>query len=253
MLGRAPPRRAAPPPSGLASGRRPRFPPGGGRRCSDAPPRRPPPPGALGGRAPDAWRSGWTSKERDEVLRLAEVQNRGVGHTDADRAAMERAVDALVAASLSTPPDLTADASGGNTDPDRLSANWRLAWTSERETLWLLERWPGPGDTRATTTQAYQRIDVRAGTLSNAVVFGASGNVFAVESEVEVMDGTRVDFRFRAARLELRWPVEATLPIPPVGEGWFDNLYVDDTLRVARDSRGDTLVVVRDDFSKVAY
>jgi len=252
MLGRAPPRRAAPPPSGLASGRRPRFPPGGGRRCSDAPPR-PSPPGALGGRAPDAWRSGWTSKERDEVLRLAEAQNRGVGHTDADRAAMERAVDALVAASLSTPPDLTADASGGNTDPDRLSANWRLAWTSERETLWLLERWPGPGDTRATTTQAYQRIDVRAGTLSNAVVFGASGNVFTVESEVEVMDGTRVDFRFRAARLELRWPVEATLPIPPVGEGWFDNLYVDDTLRVARDSRGDTLVVVRDDFSKVAY
>ncbi len=250
MLGRAPPRRAllrrAPPPSGLASGRRPRFPPGGGR-----PPR--PPPGALGGRAPDAWRSGWTSKERDEVLRLAKAQNRGVGHTDADRAAMERAVDALVAASLSTPPDLTADASGGNTDPDRLSANWRLAWTSERETLWLLERWPGPGDTRATTTQAYQRIDVRAGTLSNAVVFGASGNVFAVESEVEVMDQTRVDFRFRAARLELRWPVEATLPIPPVGKGWFDNLYVDDTLRVARDSRGDTLVVVRDDFSKVAY
>ena len=42
-------------------------------------------------------------------------------------------------------------------------------------------------------------------------------------------------------------PVAATVPLPPVGKGWFDNLYVDDTLRVARDSRGDTLVVVRDD------
>ena len=41
-----------------------------------------------------------------------------------------------------------------------------------------------------------------------------------------------------------------TVPVPPVGKGWFDNLYVDDTLRIARDSRGDTLVVVRDEHSR---
>ena len=157
---------------------------------------------------------------------------------------MEAAIDALVAAA--PPPEAS------NTSDARLSANWRLVWTSERETLFLLERWPGPGDTRRTTTQAYQRIDVNARTLQNAVVF-CNGNTFAVDSTVTVDGDVRVAFVFDAARLELRRPFERNIPLPPVGKGWFDNLYVDDTLRVARDSRGDTLVVVRDDFSKVAY
>ena len=199
-------------------------------------------------RATDAWRSGFVAKERDEVMRLATEQNRGVGHTKADRARMETAIDALVAAA---PPPEKA-----NTSHDRLTANWRLIWTSERETLFLLSKWPGPGMTKATTTQAYQRIDVNAGTLNNAVVF-VSGNVFEVDSTIEVADAgdderseTRVEFAFDAARLALRWPLEATVPVPPVGKGWFDNLYVDDTLRIARDSRGDTLVVVRDEHSR---
>ena len=125
-----------------------------------------------------------------------------------------------------------------------------MVWTSERETLFLLERWPGPGDTRRTTTQAYQRIDVSARTLQNAVVF-CNGNTFAVDSTVTVDGDVRVNFVFDAARLELRRPFERTIPLPPVGKGWFDNLYVDDTMRVARDSRGDTLVVVRDDYSSI--
>ena len=197
-------------------------------------------------RATDAWRSGFVAKERDEVMRLATEQNRGVGHTEADRARMEAAIDALVAAA---PPPEKA-----NTSHDRLTANWRLIWTSERETLFLLKKWPGPGKTKATTTQAYQRIDVNAGTLNNAVVF-VSGNVFEVDSTIQVADpddveDVRVDFSFDAARLALRWPFKVTVPVPPVGKGWFDNLYVDDTLRIARDSRGDTLVVVRDEHSR---
>ena len=108
------------------------------------------------------------------------------------------------------------------------------------------------GDTRATTTQAYQRIDVRVGDpLQRGGVRRLGERLRGGERGGG--DGWDAGGFDPAARLELRWPVEATLPIPPVGEGWFDNLYVDDTLRVARDSRGDTLVVVRDDFSKVAY
>ena len=222
----------AEPPRGVRAGlghfRRAAFSPRGSRAQSQA--------------ATDAWRSGWTSRERDEVLRLAAEQNRGVGHTESDRAAMEAAIDALVAAA--PPPEAS------NTSDARLSANWRLVWTSERETLFLLERWPGPGDTRRTTTQAYQRIDVNARTLQNAVVF-CNGNTFAVDSTVTVDGDVRVNFVFDAARLELRRPFERTIPLPPVGKGWFDNLYVDDTMRVARDSRGDTLVVVRDDYSSI--
>ena len=197
-------------------------------------------------RATDAWRSGFVAKERDEVMRLATEQSRGVGHTAADRAQMEAAIDALIAAA---PPPEKA-----NTSHQRLTATWRVIWTSERETLFLLSKWPGPGKTKATTTQAYQRIDVNAGTLNNAVVF-VSGNVFEVDSTIEVADlddveNARVNFAFDAARLALRRPLEVTVPLPPVGKGWFDNLYVDDTLRIARDSRGDTLVVVRDEHAR---
>jgi len=31
-----------------------------------------------------------------------------------------------------------------------------------------------------------------------------------------------------------------------VGRGWFDTVFLDDTLRIAEDIRGDTLIVTRD-------
>ena len=175
-------------------------------------------------------------KAKDEVLRLAREQRRGVGHSPEDRAEMEAAVDALIAS--------RGNGGRANTRPSVLTADWRLAWTSENETLFLLEKFPG-GVGRAPITQAYQRIDVDAGTLRNEVVF-SNGNAFVVDSVIEVTDETRVDFRFTGAKLNLAAPVEASLPLPPFGQGWFDNVYVDGELRVARDSRGDTLVVVRD-------
>ena len=178
-----------------------------------------------------------TKKAKEEVLRLAREQRRGVGHSPEDRAEMETAVDALIASRVN----------GGrraNTRPTVLTADWRLAWTSENETLFLLEKFPG-GTGGAPITQAYQRIDVDAGTLSNEVVF-SNGNAFVVDSVIEVTDETRVEFRFTAAALNLSAPVETSVSLPPFGQGWFDNVYVDGELRVARDSRGDTLVVVRD-------
>ena len=36
------------------------------------------------------------------------------------------------------------------------------------------------------------------------------------------------------------------VPLPPVGKGWFDTIFLDETLRIARDIRGDTLVVTRE-------
>lgn len=175
------------------------------------------------------------SAEKAEVLRLAEAQRRGVGHSAEDRAAMEAAIDALVVAS--------GGGGGVATSSERLTADWRLVWSSEQETLFLLEKFGGP-DADAPT-QAYQAIDVDAATLSNSVCF-SNGNVFVVESDIEVEGDTKVNFQFTSARLELVQPFKFTLNLPPFGQGWFDNIYVDDTMRVARDSRGDTLVVVRD-------
>ena len=177
-------------------------------------------------------RGSGTKKAKDEVLRLAREQRRGVGHSPEDRAEMETAVDALIAS--------RGNVGRANTRATVLTADWRLAWTSENETLFLLEKFPGGGDDGgAPITQAYQRIDVDAGTLRNEVAF-------VVDSVIEVTDETRVEFRFTKAALNLLAPAEASLPLPPFGRGWFDNVYVDGELRVARDSRGDTLVVVRD-------
>ncbi len=86
-------------------------------------------------------------------------------------------------------------------------------------------------------------IDVRAGTLANVIAFGDAGAAFVVDARIEVQTAQRVGFRFAGAAL--RRPPAAPLALPPFGQGWFDNLYVDETLRVARDSRGDTLVVER--------
>lgn len=185
------------------------------------------------------------TKERDEVLRLANTQNCGIDHSAGDRKAMELAVDALidvVANELNDIPD--------NTTPELLSARWRLAWTSEQETLFLLKTWPGPGSVvqksdPINTTTAYQIIDVGNKTLINSVVF-CNGNRFDVDSRIEIEDKKRVAFQFTNASLKLKKPINTTLNLPPVGKGWFDTVYVDETMRVARDSRGDTLVVVRD-------
>ena len=42
----------------------------------------------------------------------------------------------------------------------------------------------------------------------------------------------------------MRWR-SLELPLPPVGRGWGDLLYLDDELRVQRDVRGDLLVATR--------
>lgn len=115
-----------------------------------------------------------------------------------------------------------------------MSARWKLLWTSERETLFLLETFQN--------SLAYQTIDEKAKTLRNAVEF-SGGNAFVVESEIEILDERKVNFTFLSAGL--KFSNGFTLPVPPVGKGWFENIYVGERYRVARDSRGDTLIVER--------
>ena len=38
-----------------------------------------------------------------------------------------------------------------------------------------------------------------------------------------------------------------TLPLPPVGSGWFEVIYLDDEIRLARDVRGDLQARIRSD------
>ena len=166
-----------------------------------------PNPGGLQSGLFDAFgRGSGTKKAKNEVLRLAREQRRGVGHSPEDRAEMETAVDALIAS--------RGNVGRANTRATVLTADWRLAWTSENETLFLLEKFPGGGG--APITQAYQRIDVDAGTLSNEVVF-SNGNAFVVDSVIEVTDETGVDLGSPGgeAQPRRRWGVRASPAVRP--------------------------------------
>tara|TARA_A100001037_G_scaffold189379_1_gene169570 strand:- start:2968 stop:3450 length:483 start_codon:yes stop_codon:yes gene_type:complete len=159
-------------------------------------------------------------------MTVVKEDNRGI--QSSKREQIESIIDTLSEASKNSTTN------NNNTEDSKLSARWKLLWTSERETLFLLEKFKG--------STAYQTINVKEKTLGNAVEF-SGGNTFLVESEITIENETKVEFTFTSAGL--KFSNGFMLPVPPVGKGWFDNVYVGDRYRVARDSRGDTLIVER--------
>ena len=91
-------------------------------------------------------------------------------------------------------------------------------------------------------------VDLAADTLNNVITFPPDG-AFVVDSSAAAVGPQRVAFKFRAAKLKL---ATRDVSLPPFGQGWFDTVYLggDDgggiDVRIARDSRGDTLIVARD-------
>ncbi|CAI5466979.1 unnamed protein product [Closterium sp. Yama58-4] len=124
------------------------------------------------------------------------------------------------------------------TSNESLSATWKLLWTTEKETLFIFKQAPFFGTTAGDT---FQTIDVGKGTLSNTITFPPSG-MFDVSASIQIASAQQVTFQFTGARLvTASW----TLPVPPFGQGWFDNTYIDEEIRISRDSRGDVLVTER--------
>ena len=54
--------------------------------------------------------------------------------------------------------------------------------------------------------------------------------------------GERFNFAFNKCAVRYR---QIELPLPPVGRGWGELLYLDDELRIQRDVRGDLLIARR--------
>ncbi|KAK9867961.1 hypothetical protein WJX84_006014 [Apatococcus fuscideae] len=133
----------------------------------------------------------------------------------------------------------TFSAHGSANSRSDLTATWKLAWTTEKETLFILKnaKWFG---TKAE--DVFQVIDVENNSLQNVITFPPDG-AFVVESSLEVIGDQRTNFKFSGAKLKLP---KRTLNIPPFGKGWFDTVYLDETVRVAKDIRGDTLITIRD-------
>ncbi|XP_058221648.1 probable plastid-lipid-associated protein 11, chloroplastic isoform X2 [Rhododendron vialii] len=142
-----------------------------------------------------------------DLLDLISDQDRGL-RTQNDPSRLSKIVEAIDALAVSGCDTVTTGPS--------LSGTWRLMWTTEKEQLFIIKNAYLFG---TRTGDVLQVIDVDQGVLNNVITFPPHG-VFFVRSTVEIASTQRVNFRFRS-------------------------IYLDDGIRVAKDIRGDYLVVDR--------
>ncbi|KAJ3680594.1 hypothetical protein LUZ60_016872 [Juncus effusus] len=174
-----------------------------------------------------------TAKAKSDVLNLISDQDRGL-KTQSDSSKRAEIISAI--------DSLAALAEGEVTTGASLSATWRLLWTTEKEQLYIIKN---AGLFRTEAGDVLQVIDVQNGKLNNVITFPPDG-VFFVRSTIEIEPPQRVNFKFTSAVLRgNNWEI----PLPPFGQGWFESVYMDEEIRVAKDIRGDYLVVERAPYS----
>lgn len=112
-----------------------------------------------------------------------------------------------------------------------LQKEWILTWTTEKEINFFLDF--------DIASEVSQTID--GSELGNLIAFKRGGGL-SVSGTLNVpeISSIRTEFKFDTATLDLaKW---GTYEFPPVGEGWFDTIYLDDDLRVDTNSRDDILI-----------
>lgn len=124
-------------------------------------------------------------------------------------------------------------------DPARsslFSGEWECIWTNENELNFAVRS----GLFGLPWRRTYQNIDIEGCRLDNFIEF-EEGGLLTVGSTIspDESDGKRFNFRFSEASLKWR---SLQVPLPPVGQGWGDLLYLDDDMRLQRDIRGDLLI-----------
>ena len=120
---------------------------------------------------------------------------------------------------------------------DKISGKWELLWTTEKETLFFINK----GLFGKAVTNVYQTIDFKQGIINNLIEF-ESDRVFSVLGTIEkdVSINSRINFKFSKAVITV--PPFPSLSLPPVGSGWFDNVYANEKYRLSKDVRGDYLI-----------
>ncbi|KAL7564829.1 hypothetical protein ACA910_021085 [Epithemia clementina (nom. ined.)] len=112
-----------------------------------------------------------------------------------------------------------------------LKREWKLVWTTEKEINFFIERGWSDGITQTLSEENLQNMIP----FKRGGGFGVSGFIRPDES-----NPLRTQFKFQTATLDLG--KFGSYSVPPVGEGWFDTVYLDDDLRVDLNSRNDILV-----------
>ena len=170
------------------------------------------------------------SAPKQQLLDLCAGSNYGAVPIDRDR--LDDLIDELTTINPTPRP----------AESPKFSGNWKLLWTTESELLFAVEKGlfaAGP------CVGVEQTIDVANGRLENVVLFDNDSRLFVGSSiEPDAADATGVRFNFAFSSCSLRWR-GYDIPLPPVGKGWGDLLYLDDDLRVQRDVRGDLLIATK--------
>jgi hypothetical protein len=169
---------------------------------------------------------------KDEFLDLARECRGGIdAFDDAEKQArLEEIVTTLLPALNPTP------------EPARsplFSGEWECRWTTEAELNFAVDK----GLFGLPWERTYQMIDVPSKLLTNVIQF--EGGALTVGSSVvpdDDSDGSRFNFAFSECSLRYK---SVTVPLPPVGRGWGELLYLDEDIRIQRDIRGDLLVAER--------
>mmetsp|Transcript_28455 Transcript_28455/g.27259 ORF Transcript_28455/g.27259 Transcript_28455/m.27259 type:complete len:203 (+) Transcript_28455:139-747(+) len=135
--------------------------------------------------------------------------------------------------------DLKTSQPPQNNDYSLVDGNWDLLWTTEKETLFFKEK----GLFGKECMGISQNIDTESLIINNLIEF-QDGRRFSVDGKINIDSGKleRINFAFSGATITIP---PFNVPLPPVGKGWFDTLYVDKLYRVSYDVRGDYLVSKR--------
>jgi PAP_fibrillin len=152
---------------------------------------------------------------------------------DDDVATKRKKVEAMLNA-LTTVSPISATAASS-----QLAKRWQVIWTTEKEINLFLDR--------GWAINVYQVINRESMTIENSIPFVNDRGSLDVKGTITPSIGCRTEFAFTAATLTIAinpWNANQKVQInlPPVGKGWFDTLYLDDTLRVDINSRNDILV-----------
>lgn len=183
--------------------------------------------GFLGGGGP---RKPDVRELKSQLMAACKQTQRGV---EGGRDEVEAIVSQLEASSPTKEPSLSPI----------LGGDWDLAWTSEKEVAFLMEK----GLFGDKCVRVFQNIDTAAPSLSNTVLFD-NGSFLKVQSTFQAgvggpnsAEGGGDFFSFEFKSASIRWR-NFELPIPPVGKGWSKQVYLDKDLRIQTDSRGDLAI-----------
>ena len=121
-----------------------------------------------------------------------------------------------------------------------VDGKWELLWTTEKETLFFLKY----GLFGKPVSNIYQDINIDEKTINNQILFEGDREFSVLgDINIDIDRSTRINFTFQKALLRI--PPLPQLSLPPVGKGWFENVYVNEKYRLSRDVRGDYLLSQR--------